>query len=49
MSRGKQYLLGVKAGLPVVLGFIPVGVAYAIMAGQSGLSVSQTVMMSVLV
>lgn len=49
MSRKEQYLLGVKAGLPVVLGFIPVGIAYAIMAGQSGLSISQTVMMSVLV
>ncbi|GIM28379.1 autotransporter [Clostridium polyendosporum] len=49
MSRGKQYLAGVRAGLPVVLGFIPVGIAYAMMAGQSGLSISQTVMMSVLV
>jgi len=49
MSRKKQYLSGVKVALPVVLGFIPVGMAYAMMAGQSGLSISQTVMMSVLV
>lgn len=49
MNRKKQYLLGVKAGLPVVLGFIPVAIAYAMMAGQSGLSMSETVMMSAFV
>lgn len=49
MNRKKQYLLGVKAGLPVVLGFIPVAIAYAMMAGESGLSVNETVMMSAFV
>lgn len=49
MNRKKQYILGVKAGLPVVLGFIPVAIAYAMMAGQSGLSISQTVAMSAFV
>lgn len=49
MNRKKQYLLGVKAGLPVVLGFIPVAIAYAMMAGQSGLSMSETVAMSAFV
>lgn len=49
MSRKKQYLLGVKVALPVVLGFIPVAIAYAMMAGKNGLSISQIVMMSVLV
>lgn len=49
MSRKKQYLLGVKTALPVVLGFIPVAIAYAMMARQSGISISQTIMMSALV
>lgn len=49
MNRKKQYILGVKTGLPVVLGFIPVAIAYAMMAGQSGLSISQTVAMSAFV
>jgi len=41
-----QYLLGMKAGVPVMLGFIPVGIAYAIMARQGGFSVLQTCLMS---
>ena len=35
MSWKQQYLLGVKAGIPVILGFIPVGIAYAIMNEKS--------------
>ena len=38
--RLRQYRAGLKAGLPVMLGFIPVGIAYAIMAGQAGFTVS---------
>ena len=48
-SRAKQYLRGVKAGLPVILGFLPVGVAYAIMARQAGFSGGETVLMSLAV
>ena len=47
--RLRQYRAGMKAGLPVVLGFIPVGIAYAIMAGQAGFTVSQTILMSLAV
>ncbi len=42
----KQYLLGLRAGVPVMLGFIPVGIAYAIMARQGGFSALQTCLMS---
>lgn len=42
----KRFFLGVQAGLPVILGFIPVGIAYAIMARQAGFTVGQTVGMS---
>ena len=41
-----QYLAGLRAGIPIILGFIPVGIAYAIMAGQAGLSGAETVLMS---
>lgn len=49
MNRKKQYLDGMKTALPVVLGFIPVGIAYAIMAKQNGLTSGQTVLMSAMV
>lgn len=49
MSKKQQYLLGVKAGVPVILGFIPVGIAYAIMARQAGLTIIQTCLMSMMV
>lgn len=44
--KKRQYLLGLKAGVPVMLGFIPVGIAYALMARQGGFSVLQTCLMS---
>lgn len=48
-SKKAQFLRGMQAGIPVVLGFIPVGIAYAIMARQAGLSVPETCGMSVMV
>lgn len=48
-ERKRQFLLGARAGIPVVLGFIPVGIAYAIMARQAGFTTPQTVGMSVAV
>jgi len=49
-TSGKtQFLRGMKAGIPVILGFIPVGIAYAVMARQAGLSVLHTCLMSVMV
>mgnify|MGYP004668400025 CR=1 FL=1 len=34
-NKKSQYLAGVRAGIPVILGFVPVGIAYAIMARQT--------------
>ena len=45
-SRRAQYLRGMRAGLPVVLGFVPVGIAYAVMARQAGFTAAETVLMS---
>ena len=41
-----QFLRGLRAGVPVILGFVPVGIAYAIMARQAGFTVGQTCAMS---
>lgn len=48
-SRLKEYQSGLRAGLPVFFGFVPVAIAYAIMARQAGLSTGQTVLMSLTV
>ena len=45
----KQYFDGVKKALPVILGFIPVGIAYAVMANDAGLTTIENVLMSVFV
>lgn len=46
-SRKAQYLRGLKAAVPVIIGFIPIGIAYAIIARQAGLSIAETTLMSV--
>ncbi|MBQ2120512.1 MAG: AzlC family ABC transporter permease, partial [Peptococcaceae bacterium] len=48
-TRKAQYLTGMRAGIPVILGFVPVGIAYAIMARQAGFSVLETCGMSLAV
>jgi len=45
-TKKAQFLRGLKAAVPVILGFIPIGIAYAIIARQAGLSVVQTTFMS---
>lgn len=45
----RQFYFGMRAGLPVVLGYIPVGIAYAVMARQAGFSVLETCGMSIAV
>ena len=37
-NRKKEYFDGVRAALPVILGFVPVGIAYAVMAHDAGFS-----------
>lgn len=45
----KKFLSGVHAGLPVILGFVPVGIAYGMMARQANLTALEAVLMSFLV
>jgi len=45
----KQFIAGLRAGIPVIFGFVPVGIAFAIMARQAGFTVWQTCGMSIFV
>lgn len=47
--RTKSFLLGLKRSVPVMLGFIPVAIAFAIMASSAGLNGGESVAMSVMV
>ncbi len=44
-----EFAAGLKVALPVILGFVPVGIAYAVMARQAGMNIAQTILMSVFV
>ena len=39
----KEILAGFQGGIPIILGFIPVGIAYAIIAKNAGFSTAETV------
>ena len=49
MSRTAQYISGMLAGLPVIIGFVFVAIAFAIMAVEAGIPAWQTVLMSAMV
>ena len=46
MNPLQQYKRGLRAGIPVIFGFVPVGIAYAIMAQQAGLTTAEIIFMS---
>lgn len=41
--------IGVKRALPIVLGYVPIGFAYGVLAGKSGMSETNTLLMSLIV
>ena len=45
-KRLKSYLYGLRKGVPVLIGFVPVAISYAIAATASGMSAGETVGMS---
>ena len=49
MSKLSQYLSGVKISLPVILGYLPVAIAFAVMASEAGFSRLEIILMSTLV
>ena len=46
-KRGWQR--GLALGAPIVLGYVPIGFAYGVLASKSGLSARNTLLMSLLV
>lgn len=48
MSK-KQFLLGMKSALPIVLGYLPLAMTFGVLAKSNGLSIGQVAAMSVLV
>ena len=47
--RSAQFRAGVRSAVPIVLGYIPIGLAYAIIARRAGLSTLETLLMSLMV
>ncbi len=45
----KDYIQGVKSALPIILGYIPIGFAFGVLAVQQGLSILEIGCMSILV
>lgn len=45
----KRFYLGVKQAIPIVIGYLPIGIAYGLIAKQNGLSLTEGILMSVLV
>ena len=48
-STSAAVFKGVRRALPIVLGYVPIGFAYGVLAGKSGISAANTVLMSLIV
>lgn len=48
-SNAFFFLQGMQAALPIVIGYLPLGFAYGVLARDAGLNLFETVLMSVLV
>jgi len=44
-----MYKKGIKSALPIVLGYLPIGIAYGLIAVNSGMNILETVLMSLFV
>lgn len=45
----KDFMLGVKSATPVILGYMPIGIAFGMMANQAGMTLFQAMGMSLFV
>lgn len=48
-KKTQSWLSGMRSAFPIVLGYIPVGFAYGVLATKAGLSAFNTILMSVVV
>lgn len=49
MQKPRMFKKGLKASLPVVLGYVPVGTAFGVLAAQAGLNIWEVFFMSLMV
>lgn len=49
MEGKNEFIDGMKASIPILLGYIPIGITYGLLAVRSGLSSIETVLMSIIV
>lgn len=49
LSTTTAIFKGVRRALPIVLGYVPIGFAYGVLAGKSGVSAANTLIMSLIV
>ncbi|MBU3826341.1 MAG: AzlC family ABC transporter permease [Candidatus Anaerobiospirillum merdipullorum] len=49
MTARQLFLQGMRAGIPVVFGYVPVGIAYGVSALEAGFSPFETILMSCMV
>ena len=46
LSRREQYASGLRAGAPIIIGYVSIGLAYGVMMRQAGMGAASTVLMS---
>lgn len=49
MDKRNMFKKGLKASLPVIMGYVPVGMAFGVLAAQAGLNIWEVFFMSLLV
>lgn len=49
LSRSQSIQKGIKIGIPLAIGYVPVALTYGVLAQQAGLSIIELTLMSVLV
>lgn len=49
MANTKAIVKGVRRATPIVLGYVPIGFAYGVLAGKGGMSEANTLLMSLIV
>ena len=49
MRNGQELRKGLSAAVPIAIGYVPIAVAFGVIARQTGLSFAETVLMSMMV
>jgi len=49
VSRRQDFKSGIKQAVPIIMGYLPIGIAYGLLAGKAELGIIGTVLMSIFV